>query len=122
MAARLSSFLQLQPIRSALVKNPPEGIPSIDELEQLQSELKSAKHTAAERRRKAIEDLKTLAESMRRMTEKEKGKSKAIDKIKRERDCERHIFNFNFGFCLTVPVTYFYVHVAFILHWTFGHP
>lgn len=39
------------------------------------------------RSKKAGEDLKAIEESMRRMKEKEKGKAKAIDKVKRERDC-----------------------------------
>lgn len=39
------------------------------------------------RSKKAGEDLKAIEESMRRMKEKEKGKAKAIEKVKRERDC-----------------------------------
>lgn len=41
-----------------------------------------------DKRRKAVEDVRILEESIRRMTEKEKGKSKAVDKVKRERDCK----------------------------------
>ncbi|KAF9533678.1 histone acetyltransferases subunit 3-domain-containing protein [Crepidotus variabilis] len=86
MASKLAPFPQPDPFRSSLVKNPPETVPSIDELEQLQAELKKVRQRAVDRRRKANEDLKTLEESLRRMTEKEKGKSKAVDKVKRERD------------------------------------
>lgn len=91
MASRLSSFAQTPPFRSPLVKSPPDSIPTIDDLEQLHSELKLVKQRVSERRRKANEDLKTIEESIRRMTEKEKGKSKAVDKIKRERDCMFHL-------------------------------
>jgi len=87
MASRLSTFPQPHLFRSPLVENPPDSIPSIDELEHLHSGLKAAKQRLLERRRKASEDLKTIEESIRRMTEKEKGKSKAVDKVKRERDC-----------------------------------
>ena len=87
MVSKLSSF-QLQPqITSSLLKNPPDAVPPIEELERLQAELKVAKAKALERGRKAEEDLKTIEESMRRMTEKEKGKSKAVDKVKREHEC-----------------------------------
>jgi len=87
MESKLSLYTQPQPFRSSLVKNPPDAVPPTDELEQLQTELKLAKQRALERKRKANDDLKTIEESMRRMTEKEKGKSKAVDKVKRERDC-----------------------------------
>jgi len=87
MASRLSSFDLPNSITSPLLKNPPEAVPPTDELERLYSELKFAGQRAAERKRKAEEDLRTIEESMRRMAEKEKGKSKAVDKVKRERDC-----------------------------------
>jgi len=87
MASRFPRFAQTPSFRSPLLKIPPDLIPSIDELEQLQSELKLVKQHVSDRRRKASEDLKTIEESIRRMTEKEKGKFKAVDKIKRERDC-----------------------------------
>ncbi|KAF8955561.1 histone acetyltransferases subunit 3-domain-containing protein [Flammula alnicola] len=86
MASKLSSFHQPSVIGSSLLKNAPDAVPPIDELEKLQSELRSAKQKALERGRKAEEDLRTIEESMRRMTEKEKGKFKAIDKVKREPD------------------------------------
>ena len=87
MASRLSSFDLPPSITSSLLKSPPEAVPPTDELERLFSELKFAQQKAVERSRKAGEDLRTIAESMRRMAEKEKGKSKAVDKVKRERDC-----------------------------------
>jgi hypothetical protein len=87
MTTKLSPYAPPPPLRSALIKNVTDVIPPIDELEQLQTELKHIKLKTLERARKAGEDLKTIEESMRRMKEKEKGKARAIDKVKRERDC-----------------------------------
>ena len=87
MASRLSAFPQPHLFRSPLIKHRPELVPSIDELEHLLSELKVVRQRAMDRRRKAADDVRIIEESIRRMTEKEKGKSKAVDKVKRERDC-----------------------------------
>lgn len=46
-----------------------------------------ARQRTLDRRRKAVDDVRIIEESIRRMTEKEKGKSKAVDKVKHERDC-----------------------------------
>ncbi|KAF8352206.1 histone acetyltransferases subunit 3-domain-containing protein [Amanita rubescens] len=86
MSTKLSPYTHPPPLRSALIKNVTDAIPQIDELEQLQYELKLLKQKTLERVKKAGEDLKTIEESMRRMKEKEKGKARAIDKVKRERD------------------------------------
>ena len=88
MASRPSTFPPSYSFRSPLVKHQPESIPTVDELEILQTELRAARHRAMERRRKAVDDDRILEESIRRMTEKEKGKSKAVDKVKHERDCK----------------------------------
>ncbi|KAJ7611727.1 histone acetyltransferases subunit 3-domain-containing protein [Roridomyces roridus] len=74
------------PIRSILFKGPPDAVPATEELESLHEELKQLKAKTLERAKKAGEDLKTIEESMRRMKEREKGKAKLIDKVKRERD------------------------------------
>lgn len=87
MAAKLSSFSPHPSILSPLLKKAPDAVPPTDELEKLHDELKLAREKALERSKKANDDLKTIEESIRRMTEREKGKFKAIDKIKRERDC-----------------------------------
>jgi transcriptional adapter 3 len=71
---------------SSLLKNTPDVVPSVDELERIHSELKMLKQRAIDRAKKAGEDLKTIEESMRRMKEKAKGKQKFVHKIKRE-DC-----------------------------------
>jgi transcriptional adapter 3 len=87
MASKLSSFNSPHSITSSLLKNPPDAVPPTDELDRLLSELKVARQRAEDRSRKAKEDLQTIEESMRRMAEKEKGKSKAVEKVKREHDC-----------------------------------
>ncbi|KIJ92068.1 hypothetical protein K443DRAFT_685481 [Laccaria amethystina LaAM-08-1] len=73
-------------IRSSLLKNTPDQVPPTEELELLHAELKVMKQKTLERAKKAGEDLKTIEASFRRMKEREKGKAKAVDKIKRERD------------------------------------
>ena len=87
MTSRLSSFNLPPSFTSSLLKNPPEAVPPTDELERLYTELKVARQRVADRGRKADADLRTIEESMRRMAEKEKGKAKAVEKVKRERDC-----------------------------------
>ncbi|KAF7353839.1 Chromatin-remodeling complexes subunit ngg1 [Mycena venus] len=74
------------PIRSTIFKGPPDAVPATEELESLHEELKQLKAKTLERAKKAGEDLKTIEESMRRMKEREKGKAKQIEKVKRERD------------------------------------
>lgn len=75
------------PIRSGLFKNPPESVPPTDELESLHAELKILKQKTLERAKKAGEDLRIIEESMRRIKEKEKGKARAVEKVKKERGC-----------------------------------
>ena len=94
MAAKLSSFSPHPPILSPLLKKAPDAVPPTDDLVQLENELKLAREKALERSKKANDDLKTIEESIRRMTEREKGKFKAIDKIKRERDCTYILIKF----------------------------
>ncbi|KAJ7215306.1 histone acetyltransferases subunit 3-domain-containing protein [Mycena haematopus] len=73
-------------IRSSIFKGPPDAVPATEELESLHEELKQLKAKTLERAKKAGEDLKTIEESMRRMKEREKGKAKQIERVKRERD------------------------------------
>jgi len=87
MSSKLSSYHSPVPLRSLLFKHPPDTVPPTDELESLQAELELLKQRTLERAKKAGEDLKIIGESMRRMKEREKGKAKSIEKIKRERDC-----------------------------------
>ncbi|PCH38632.1 hypothetical protein WOLCODRAFT_136374 [Wolfiporia cocos MD-104 SS10] len=82
--ASVSPFASPPPIRSVLFKNLPEAIPSTDELESLVAELASIKDKTIERAKKAGEELKFIEESWRRMKEKEKGKAKAVERVKRE--------------------------------------
>jgi transcriptional adapter 3 len=73
--------------RSPLFKSPSETVPPIDDLENLQAELKFLRQKSLERAKRAREDLQTIEESMRRIKEREKGKAKAVEKVKRERPC-----------------------------------
>lgn len=80
-----------QTLRSALLLAPPEGIPSVDEIEATQTELKFLKQHALERARKAAGDLKIIENEMKKMREMEKGKARAlpsvVQKVKREPSC-----------------------------------
>lgn len=87
MSSKLLPFTQPTSARSLLFKNPPETVPPTDELESLQAELKVLRQKSWERAKKAGEDLKTIEESMKRIKEREKGKAKAVEKVKRERGC-----------------------------------
>ena len=87
MSSGVTPYASPIPIRSSLFRSPPDAIPPVDELEALQNELKLLKQRTLERAKKAGDDLKTIEESMRRLKEKEKGKGKAIDKVKKERGC-----------------------------------
>jgi transcriptional adapter 3 len=91
MLPKLSSYGPPPIIRSSLLKSPPDAVPPTDELETLHAELRMLKQRSLERAKKAGEDLRAIEESMKRMKEREKGKGKAVDKVKRERDCR---FNF----------------------------
>ncbi|KAG1854704.1 histone acetyltransferases subunit 3-domain-containing protein [Suillus tomentosus] len=85
MSSKLHSYRPPTPTCSPLFKSPSETVPSTDDLERLQEELKSLRQKSLERFKKAGDDLKTIEESMRRIKEKEKGKAKAVEKVKRER-------------------------------------
>ena len=80
-----------QALRSALLLAPPEGIPTVEELEATQTELKQLKQHALERARKAAGDLKIIENEMKKMREMEKGKARALpnmlQKVKREPSC-----------------------------------
>ncbi|KAI0093838.1 histone acetyltransferases subunit 3-domain-containing protein [Irpex rosettiformis] len=85
MSAIVTQYSVPPAIRSILLKNPPDALPPTEELEALQAELRLAKQRTLERAKKAGDDLRTIEESMRRLREKEKGKGKAIEKVKKER-------------------------------------
>ncbi|KAF7305229.1 Chromatin-remodeling complexes subunit ngg1 [Mycena kentingensis (nom. inval.)] len=76
---KVSPFRAPSPIRSAIFKTLPDVVPSVDELESLQEELKVLKARTLERAKKAGEDLKTIEDTMRKLKEREKGKAKAKD-------------------------------------------
>ncbi|KAI0261731.1 histone acetyltransferases subunit 3-domain-containing protein [Gloeopeniophorella convolvens] len=86
MSSSLVQFPVVPPFRPQLVKNSPDIVPPTEELEVLQADLKELRRRIEERARKADDDLRTIEESMRKMKEKEKGKAKAVERVKRERD------------------------------------
>lgn len=75
-------------IRSNIFKTLPDAIPPTEELEALHEELKQLKVRTLEKAKKAGDDMRLIEESMRRIKEREKGKAKAVEKVKKERDCE----------------------------------
>lgn len=85
MSSKLYPYPLPTSARSPLFKNPPETVPPTDELETLQRELKCLRQKSLERAKRAGEDLKNIEESMRRIRERERGKAKAVEKVKRER-------------------------------------
>ncbi|KZT74031.1 hypothetical protein DAEQUDRAFT_285768 [Daedalea quercina L-15889] len=85
MSPVVSPYDPLPTINSVLFRNPPDAVPPTDELESLHAELKILRERTLERAKKAGEDLKAIEESMRRLKEKEKGKAKALEKVKKER-------------------------------------
>lgn len=92
MPAKLSPYSLPPAIHSVLLLKTPESIPLTVDLESTHAELLNVRKGIFARGKKASEDLKTIDESMRQMKEKEKGKAKAVDKVKRERDCTYYLF------------------------------
>jgi transcriptional adapter 3 len=74
------------PLLSELLKSLPDSAPSTNDLEILQDELKALQQRTLERARKAGNDIRLIEQSMRRIKEREKGKQKVTDRIKKERD------------------------------------
>ncbi|KAI0317478.1 histone acetyltransferases subunit 3-domain-containing protein [Amylostereum chailletii] len=84
MSPVLASYEHPTPYRTTLPKSFAESVPPTDELEKLQAELNELRQRSLARAKKAGDDLRTIEESMRRLKEKEKGKARASDKVKRE--------------------------------------
>jgi transcriptional adapter 3 len=84
MSPLLPQFSQVHPFRSRTIKNTPDAVPPTEELEALQADLVELRRYTLERAKKADDDLRTIEESMRRLKEKEKGKAKVVEKMKRE--------------------------------------
>ena len=87
MSSKLSPYVSPEPILSSLFKNPSEVVPPTEDLESLQKELRDLRSRTLDRARKADEDWKAIELSMRRIKEREKGKARAFEKIKREPEC-----------------------------------
>lgn len=88
MSPTLQPYSPPPPLHSSLILNLSDAVPPTDELEAIQAELASLKKKAEERARKADNDLKTIEAAIKQMREKEKGKAKAVNKVKREPSCE----------------------------------
>jgi|SRR5579863_3826205 len=84
MSSSLVQFPTIRPFRSQIVKNTPDAVPPTEELEALETDLIELRQLTWERAKKADDDLRTIEESMRRLKEKEKGKAKLVEKMKRE--------------------------------------
>jgi transcriptional adapter 3 len=84
MSSPLAQYPQVLPFRSRTAKTPPDAVPPTEELEALQADLIELRRHTLERAKKADDDLRTIEESMRRLKEKEKGKAKVVEKMKRE--------------------------------------
>jgi transcriptional adapter 3 len=84
MSSLLDQYTQVHPFRPQTVKNPPDAVPPTEELELLQTDLNELRRQTLERAKKAEDDLRTIEESMRRLKEREKGKAKVVEKMKRE--------------------------------------
>lgn len=85
MSSILSQYPSSPPPLSPLIRDPPDAIPPVEDLEALQAQLKALQQKAYERAKKAGNDLKAIEESMRRMKEKEKGKARAVEKVRKDR-------------------------------------
>jgi transcriptional adapter 3 len=84
MSSSLVQFITVQPFRSQIVKNTPDAVPPTEDLEALQTNLIELRQHTSDRAKKAEDDLRTIDEYMKRMKEKEKGKAKVVEKMKRE--------------------------------------
>lgn len=84
MSSLLDPYPQVHPFRPQTVKNPPDAVPPTEELELLQTDLNELRQQTLVRAKKAEDDLRTIEESMRRLKEREKGKAKVVEKMKRE--------------------------------------
>lgn len=84
MSPLLDQFPQVHPFRPRTVKNTPDTVPPTEELEALQEDLNELRKATLVRAKKADDDLRTIEESMRRLKEREKGKAKVVEKMKRE--------------------------------------
>ena len=65
----------------------PDSIPGIYDLELRLEALETMRLEHIERKKQAQENLRAGEEEIRRIKEREKGKSKAVEKIKHERNC-----------------------------------
>lgn len=65
----------------------PDAVPGTEELQARLEALQKLRIKHLEKSKHAADNLRASEEEIRRIKEREKGKNKAIEKIKRERDC-----------------------------------
>lgn len=92
MSQPIVKYAQPEALTSPLLLSPPEIVPPVDELEKVEQELKTLKQRSLERAKKAEDDLRTIEIAMRKMRELEKGKARAVAKVKREPSCAYNFF------------------------------
>ncbi|KIJ07671.1 hypothetical protein PAXINDRAFT_120846 [Paxillus involutus ATCC 200175] len=79
-------------VRSLLLKNPPEDVPLVDELESLHSELNLLRQKSLERAKKAGEDLRTIEQYFAYLKYATWSKEHAIEKINWKRRCTSFLY------------------------------
>jgi hypothetical protein len=87
MPSKLSKHLSPPNAPDFLSHDQPDSIPGIYDLEVRLEALEKMKLKHLERKKQAQENLRAGEEEIRRIKEREKGKSKAVEKIKHERNC-----------------------------------
>jgi hypothetical protein len=92
MASIVSPYSTPVPICSDIIKNPSESVPSTEDLEAAQLELRVLRQKSLEYVKKVGEDIKTLDESRRLIKEKEKQKGKRKEEKPKERGCGCYFF------------------------------
>lgn len=92
MSQAIVKYAQPEALASPLLLSPPEAVPPVDELERVEQELKALKQKSLERAKKADDDLRIIESAMRKMRDMEKGKARAMSKVKREPSCACFVF------------------------------
>jgi transcriptional adapter 3 len=87
MPSKVSKLPSPPHVPEFLTVDQPEFIPSTSELDMRLEVLEKIKLKHMERKKHADENLRASEEEIRKIKEREKGKSKAVEKIKHERDC-----------------------------------
>lgn len=87
MPSKLSKQPSPPPPPAFLLAAQPEVVPYTDELEARYEALVRLKSKQVERSKLAAENIRACEEDIKRIKERERAKVRAVEKIKRERDC-----------------------------------